>query len=250
MSILPEGCEFSQEQRDIAAAIQEGNVLCRAVAGSGKTTTLLLCAVTQPHLRHLILTYNKRLQLDVAAKAARVASNVAVFTYHAAVGRAYGHVVNNDEKLHAAVHGGAVCGLPVAICVGHEWLAVPGGGGGAQQGVQRERGHVEEAHGQVQDDLVAGRVGRARLVDEADRQGGLRREGRRVDGPRRIDEADRQALGTCAGCCGSCTCSTLPEAVKASTAALMQRRNWCSPRPAPSRPRSTTCCACWSTTVD
>lgn len=76
------------------------NIKCSAVAGSGKTTTILLCAAKSPRLRHLLLTFNKRLQLDVAARISSCQlTNVVVKTYHAAAGEAYKTVINTDEIL-------------------------------------------------------------------------------------------------------------------------------------------------------
>ena len=95
----------SAEQWAVANATARGlNVLCRAVAGAGKTTTLLFCAGRAPARAHLLLTYNKRLQVDVARRAQ---PNVAAMTYHAAAGRAYGTLVRNDEQLRGHVRAGA-----------------------------------------------------------------------------------------------------------------------------------------------
>lgn len=74
------------------------NVLCQAVAGAGKTTTLLLCAARAPAARFLALTYNKRLQLDMEQRAP---PNVTVLTYHAAAGRAYGGLIRTDEQFRS-----------------------------------------------------------------------------------------------------------------------------------------------------
>lgn len=93
------------EQWAVANATARGlNVLCRAVAGAGKTTTLLFCAARAPTRAHTLLTYNKRLQVDVARRAR---PNVAVMTYHAAAGRAYGTLIRNDEQLRRHVRAGA-----------------------------------------------------------------------------------------------------------------------------------------------
>lgn len=91
----------SAEQAAVLAAAARGdNVLCRAVAGAGKTTTLLLLAAQAPARSFLLLTYNKRLQLEVARRAG---PNVEVRTYHSAAGRAYGAVVRNDADFRRAV---------------------------------------------------------------------------------------------------------------------------------------------------
>jgi hypothetical protein len=103
-AILPAAAEPSAEQRRILFAFERGrNIVCRAVYGAGKTTTLLLCAARRPGAACLLLTYNKGLQLDVARRAQRAAPNMTVATYHSAAGRAYGCVVQNDEVFRAVV---------------------------------------------------------------------------------------------------------------------------------------------------
>jgi hypothetical protein len=99
--LLALGCVPSAEQWRVVSLLQRGrNVLLRAVAGAGKSTTLKLSAGCEPTLRHLLLTYNKRLQLDVARSAP---PNMTVCTYHAVAGRAYGATVRNDEQLRQFV---------------------------------------------------------------------------------------------------------------------------------------------------
>ena len=94
----------SGEQWAVIAGFEQGkNVLCRAVAGAGKTTALLLVAGRAPATRFLALTYNKRLQVDMARRAP---PNVTVLTYHAAAGRAYGGLVRTDEQLRDHVARG------------------------------------------------------------------------------------------------------------------------------------------------
>lgn len=105
--LLPEGCYPSDEQWVVAAAAERGlNILCRAVAGAGKTTTLLLCASRAKSQSHLLLTYNKRLQLDTSnrAKKWKSSANISVMTYHSAAGKSYGTVICNDEQFRHHVH--------------------------------------------------------------------------------------------------------------------------------------------------
>jgi AAA domain len=93
----------SPEQRDLMYEFEKGkNILCKAVAGAGKTTTLLLCTSRRPNATYLLLTYNKRLQLDVSQ---RIKENIKaqVMTYHSAAGKAYRCLIRNDEAIRKAV---------------------------------------------------------------------------------------------------------------------------------------------------
>jgi len=112
--LLPPGASPSSEQWEIITAFERRlNIVCRAVAGAGKTTTLLMCASRRKNAKCLLLTYNKRLQLDVAARAAESTPGLVALTYHAAAGRAYGTVIANDERFREAV--GAAPSRPLAF---------------------------------------------------------------------------------------------------------------------------------------
>lgn len=91
----------SQEQQAILDAYLSGhNIVVKAVAGAGKSTSLLMCAEADTKKRCQILTYNKRLQLDVAEKITKKnIPNASVRTYHAAAGCAYGALVKDDQTL-------------------------------------------------------------------------------------------------------------------------------------------------------
>jgi hypothetical protein len=92
---------MSAEQGAVVDAFERGeHVSCTAVAGAGKTTTMLMCAARCPERACLLLTYNKRLQSEVAARAP---ASVRAMTYHAACGAAYGRRVFTDEELEACV---------------------------------------------------------------------------------------------------------------------------------------------------
>jgi hypothetical protein len=91
----------SREQLEALIAFARGdNIKCRAVAGAGKTTTLLMCAAGRPGASFLLLTYQKSLQVEGAKRAP---PSVEVRTYHSAAGRAYGQTVRDDEKLRELV---------------------------------------------------------------------------------------------------------------------------------------------------
>ena len=92
---------MSVEQGAVVAAFVEGrHVACTAVAGAGKTTTMLLCAERCPERACLLLTYNKRLQSEVAGRAP---ASVRAMTYHAACGAAYGKRVFTDDEMDACL---------------------------------------------------------------------------------------------------------------------------------------------------
>ena len=92
---------MSVEQGAVVDAFAEGkHVACTAVAGAGKTTTMMLCAARCPERACLLLTYNKRLQSEVAARAP---PSVRAMTYHAACGAAYGRRVFTDDEMESCV---------------------------------------------------------------------------------------------------------------------------------------------------
>ena len=96
--------ELSAEQRHLVREFLQGkHVLARAVAGAGKTTVLLECGKAKPDSRFLLLTYNKRLQLEVAERAKASAPNVQVSTYHSAAGKAYGTLIKTDREFADAL---------------------------------------------------------------------------------------------------------------------------------------------------
>ena len=60
---------MSDEQREIVNAMSDHNVIVDAVAGSGKTTTILHIAKTYADQRILVLTYNSKLRLETQYRA-------------------------------------------------------------------------------------------------------------------------------------------------------------------------------------
>jgi hypothetical protein len=104
-ALLKLGCPKrpGEEQWRFVNLIRCGyNVQCTAVAGAGKTTTLRMCA-SGTDSPVLLLTYNKRLQLDVARSAPK---NMNAQTYHAAAGAAYGCVARDSDAIVRCVRGG------------------------------------------------------------------------------------------------------------------------------------------------
>lgn len=75
------------------------NIKLTSVAGSGKSTTILLCAKNVPDKQCIILTYNKKLQMDVKHKIEKMKlKNTKIMTYHSAACRGF------DEKVYDDVH--------------------------------------------------------------------------------------------------------------------------------------------------
>lgn len=91
----------SKAQEKILQSFREKkNIKIRAVAGAGKTQTLLFCAGLDPSLSVLDLTYNKTLQLEIHEKITNLdLQRAQVKTYHSAIGIAYDTIVNDDAKL-------------------------------------------------------------------------------------------------------------------------------------------------------
>lgn len=96
----------SEEQKKILEKFNTGkNIIIESVAGSGKSTTLLLCAKSVPKKSCLILTYNKDLRFDTEKRIKRWGlSNIGVYTYHAFASLMYERTINNDEKLITALN--------------------------------------------------------------------------------------------------------------------------------------------------
>jgi hypothetical protein len=76
---------ISSEQQRILDNVKKGcNIQVDAVAGSGKTTTSLYIASSQPDKSVLLLTYNARLKMETRQKAASLGlDNLEVHSYHA-----------------------------------------------------------------------------------------------------------------------------------------------------------------------
>ena len=73
---------LSNEQIDIINTIKQNtNVICDAVAGSGKTTTVLELAIALPEKLILQITYNSILRHEVKDKAKNI-KNLKIHSYH------------------------------------------------------------------------------------------------------------------------------------------------------------------------
>jgi len=91
----------SPEQAEVVDSVRaRNNVVCEAVAGSGKTTTVLHCAREVPGLQFLVLTYNARLKLTTRQRAKELGlRNVETHSFHACAAKYYAPECRNDETL-------------------------------------------------------------------------------------------------------------------------------------------------------
>jgi hypothetical protein len=91
----------SEEQKNIIDAIvAKKNIVVNAVAGSGKTTTLLLIADKLKHKKILQVTYNKQLKNEVRKKVENLGlSNVDIQTYHGLAVKYYDPNSHTDDNM-------------------------------------------------------------------------------------------------------------------------------------------------------
>lgn len=97
--------EPSEEQNEILFNFKKGyNIKIEAVAGSGKTTMLLMIAKLAVECfgkKSLILTYNKTLQeeIKIKTKNCQLEDYVSIYTYHGYASRIYESNIYNDKLL-------------------------------------------------------------------------------------------------------------------------------------------------------
>ena len=95
----------SEEQQYILNVIAKGdNVVVDACAGSGKSTTILSTAISQPHKKFLLITYNKSLRKEIQEKIRELKiQNVIVHTYHSLAVAIYNTEAYNDKVMRLLV---------------------------------------------------------------------------------------------------------------------------------------------------
>jgi len=107
----------SEEQQRILTALQEGaNVTVDAVAGSGKSTVVLMAAASLPDRRFLQITYNSMLRKEVQEKVKTwtpVLHNIEVHTYHSLAVNYYDTRAHKDEVIQKLVDNGSSPSKPV-----------------------------------------------------------------------------------------------------------------------------------------
>ena len=91
----------SEEQQLIINHIKQGrNVIVNAVAGSGKSTTILAIARELPEKRILQITYNSRLRHEIKEKVDSLQfSNISVHTFHSLAVKYYLPSAHTDTEL-------------------------------------------------------------------------------------------------------------------------------------------------------
>ena len=97
----------TREQQAIVDAFAAHNVLVDAVAGSGKTTTILSIVATFPSLSFLVLTYNARLRHETRQRALDAnLRNAQIHTYHSFMYACTGRPVYTDKMVHEQLKSG------------------------------------------------------------------------------------------------------------------------------------------------
>ena len=93
---------LSSEQIEVKGAIKSGSdVVVRACAGAGKSTTIKSCIESlEDHC--LVLCYNKSLQLEMQEKLINT-KNARACTFHAFAGQIYGKIIKDDNELKRAI---------------------------------------------------------------------------------------------------------------------------------------------------
>ena len=108
---------LTEEQRNVVDAAQKGkNVVVKACAGSGKSTTIREIVKSMKHAC-LFLTYNKELQLETGA---HIKAPHEVLTFHALAGRVFARTIPNDSAMHFALENSVNSGeyiTPITVII-------------------------------------------------------------------------------------------------------------------------------------
>jgi len=95
----------SEEQQAILTHVSNGlNVVGDCVAGSGKTTSVLLLAQAFPDIKILQITYNSQLKFEVRKKAKMLnIKNIEIHTYHSLCVRYYNRNGHTDDGIRSVL---------------------------------------------------------------------------------------------------------------------------------------------------
>jgi len=115
----------SEEQQLIIDAIKRGeNVAVNAVAGSGKTTTILGIASQIPDKKILQITYNRALKLEVEKKAKQHnLTNLKVLTFHGLACSYYDYTAYTDDRIQTILKDKIPLNKPVSS-ITHEIIII------------------------------------------------------------------------------------------------------------------------------
>ena len=106
----------SDEQQHIINHILAGeNVVVDACAGSGKSTTILLCAQAMPNKRFLQMTYNSALRKEILAKTKEYKiTNIEVHTYHSLAVKYFLRSAHTDTGIRSILNNNLEALIPIS----------------------------------------------------------------------------------------------------------------------------------------
>ena len=91
---------MTEEQKEIVESLSHSNVIVNAVAGSGKTTTILFLAKAYPEKEIMLITYNAKLRLETRKRCAEMElTNIEVHTYHSFCRKFYHNHCKTDTEI-------------------------------------------------------------------------------------------------------------------------------------------------------
>ena len=97
---MSERQKMTDEQKDIVESLSYSNVIVNAVAGSGKTTTILFLAKAYPEKEIMLITYNAKLRLETRRRCAEMElTNIEVHTYHSFCRKFYHNQCKTDSEI-------------------------------------------------------------------------------------------------------------------------------------------------------
>lgn len=97
---MSERHKMTEEQKEIVESLSHSNVIVNAVAGSGKTTTILFLAKAYPEKEIMLITYNAKLRLETRKRCAEMElTNIEVHTYHSFCRKFYHNHCKTDTEI-------------------------------------------------------------------------------------------------------------------------------------------------------
>ena len=97
---MTERDEMTEEQKEIVESLSHSNVIVNAVAGSGKTTTILFLAKAYPEKELMLITYNAKLRLETRRRCSEMElTNIEVHTYHSFCRKFYHNHCKTDTEI-------------------------------------------------------------------------------------------------------------------------------------------------------